>query len=85
MGQHAQRLALGVLALEAGEELLAWLTVTDEEGGGFGEGPLQVGLPIFAPETTSPLSWATAMPGPTRARTQVTTTEAQSRLDTTTS
>ena len=49
VGEHGQRLGFAVFVFEFNKILFAWLTLTDEEHGGFGTGPAQRdGADLFA-------------------------------------
>ena len=48
--EHGEAPGFPVFALEAAKEALARGVLAEEEDGGFGEGPLDMALPIFFPE-----------------------------------
>ena len=56
MSEDGQRLALTVLSLEALEDGAALFGLGDEEDGGFGEGPLEVGVSDLVPAAAEALS-----------------------------
>jgi hypothetical protein len=63
VGEDGQRLGLTVLSLEALEAGAALFGLGDEDDGGFGEGPLEVGVADLVPAT------AEALPGGAFSRT----------------
>ena len=47
MGEDGQRFALAVFPRDASEILLARRVISQEQDGGFGEGPLEIGMADF--------------------------------------
>jgi hypothetical protein len=59
VSEDGQRLGLTVLSLEALEDGAALFGLGDEEDGGFGEGPLEVGVADLVPAAAETHSTAT--------------------------